>query len=143
MGVLCDLILADVTEASALASALPSDQRWRRWDCKGLDAVELGKLDAILRRGEYEPSFVSTCQEVAAGGDDGPWVFRVPSETAARIAAIADADAQDIALAWAATPEFKWFKPAPIVAMQYLDALREASLLSEQSNLSVLMWMSL
>ena len=143
MGVLTDFVVANRHDSERVCDSDCPSQDFAGRDAKGIDTVKLGTLHAILTGADFDPSFMSDC--LCSRGEDGPWVFEVPSDMVKRLAALTAQDVSSVGRKWAATEEFStpgdsW----PIDAVE--DALRNLTELCNQATdegKTVLMWMCL
>jgi hypothetical protein len=143
VGVLTDLILATEEELAALdpgelpISVLPG------LDIKGTGLIELATLLSILS-GE---SLDSDSEEFpAVGGEDdeeGPWVFRCPSELIAGLAAADDEELARVAAEWAETEEIQLSGWEAGEIHQRLREMREFARMARTAEKPVLIWTSL
>ncbi|MGH7130386.1 MAG: hypothetical protein ACREJO_00355 [Phycisphaerales bacterium] len=142
MGVLTDFVVAKESEAAEVAHAHADNPKWRRWDCKGIDHILLAGLYEVLTDRPADEA-VEDLEQIAEGGDDGPWVYLVPREWVEAIAAIDDDHMGAASRAWALRGEWtERGEPEPDLS-EYVKLLREASRAARDSNQSLLMWMCL
>jgi hypothetical protein len=105
--------------------------------------VKLGTLHAILTGSKVDPKFMTDI--MYSGGDEGPWVFDVPTELVKLIASLNAEQMRSVGEKWAATEEFSpdiddWPPDAVHQALKDLVALCKRS---TSEGKSVLMWMCL
>lgn len=142
MGVLTDFVVANESEATEVAKAHGDSPRWKRWDCKGIDNILLaGLYEALTDRPADET--MDEVEQIAEGGDDGPWVYLVPRQWIEAIAGIDDDHMVAASRAWALFDEWaERGEPEPDLS-EYVKSLREASRTARDSDQALLMWMCL
>ena len=103
---LAHIVLAPKTAAKKVAAESMPSKKMRNIDVKGVDVVKLGKLHAIVTGNKYDA--VRKSYDLAAeGGEEGPWVVRLPDDFVATIAAFDVSAAKRAWEAWAKTEEMK------------------------------------
>jgi hypothetical protein len=144
MGVLTDILVADRADSQRVCDSTCPSRDFAGLDAKGIDTTKIGKLDTILTGSEFKPSFMVD-SECCSGGEDGPWVFEVPSDLVRRIAMLTDTQLQSAGEKWAATEEFSpRYDNWPVEDLQ--SFLREWAAMckrAEAGGKAVLMWMCL
>jgi len=111
-------------------------------DVKGIDTVKFGMLHAMLTGRTFD-DVLPSYDPVAEVSADGPWVFRLPEELVARLAALSPEERQAAGVKWAATEEFAlsgWEEAA------VSDGLVEICRLARQaadSRQALFLWMCL
>src|SRR4051794_27755838 len=105
MGVLSDLVIAGAGDAEKIAKTSNPSQAFGGIDIKGIDTVKLESLHEIVLGKKVDKS--SPFRQQPVGPDEGPWVFRVPDDFVAALAALDDAGREKAAARWARTDEFK------------------------------------
>src|SRR5215207_6182572 len=78
MGVLTDLVIADLSEAEAVARSSAPWETWRWVDAKGHNELTLAALLCILRGEKYREEISEEFPPLAQASEDGPWVYAVP-----------------------------------------------------------------
>jgi hypothetical protein len=143
MGVLTDFVVMARTDAQRVCDSHCPSQDFAGLDAKGIDTVKLGTLHAVLIGGEFDPSFMSG--SLCSGGEDGPWVFEVPSDLVERLARLNAKELRAVAAKWAATEEFSpKYDNWPVEAVR--QVLYEMAALCRRAvseKKAVLMWMCL
>jgi hypothetical protein len=117
VSVYTDWFIADKDEASAIASIITTEEHsfadWPHLQVKGIIAVDLMTLWAILRREPYDPPRSVAGELLFQGSEEGPFAFEVE---ATFIEALANVPKEKIILsaaAWAKTEELSdWPVPA-------------------------------
>jgi hypothetical protein len=144
MGVLTDFVVADRNDAQRVCDSDCPSQEFAGLDAKGIDAVKLGALHAILTGGELDPSFMAD-GSVCSRGEDGPWVFEVPADLVQRLARLNARQLRAVGAKWAATEEFSpRYENWPAEAVQ--QVLADLARLCKQAvgeGKAVLMWLCL
>ena len=142
MGVLSDLVVAPAEEAERVAHASVPSREFGGIDVKGIDTVKFGMLHAMLTGRTFD-DVLPSYDPVAEVPADGPWVFRLPEELVARLAALSPEERQAAGVKWAATEEFAlsgWEEAA------VSDGLVEICRLARQaadSRQALFLWMCL
>ncbi len=145
MGVLTDFVVADLSDAKRVCDSSCPSKEFAGVDAKGVSTVMLGKLFAILTKTDFDPSFIGGEELLSEGGDDGPWVFRVPDSLVQQVSTLDEGQRGAVATEWAKTEEFSpkygnW--PADAVSA----VLEEFAKLCRQAvneGKSVMMWLCL
>jgi hypothetical protein len=141
MGVLTDFVAVPRNQADAVCASPCPSRDFNGTDAKGVDTIKLATLNALLTDSEYSPSFMN--DTVCSGGDEGPWVFEVPSVLVDRLATLRDEDLGSVAGQWATTDEFQ-LDEWPLEDVETM--LGEVAALCRKAKAAghaVLMWMSL
>jgi hypothetical protein len=143
MGVLTDFVVADRADAQRVCDSVCPNQAFAGLDAKGIDAVKLGTLHAILTGGKFDLSFLG--DTLCSGGEDGPWVFEVSPDFVQRLARLNARQLRSAGTKWAATEEFSpkydnWQADAVHQMLRELAALCKRA---NQEGKAVLMWMCL
>jgi len=142
MGVLNDLVVAASGDAERIARAESPAADFGGIDIKGIDSVKFGMLHSILTGRSFE-DLLPEYEPVVSVSDDGPWVFRLPSDFVARLATLAGDDKQAVVSKWAATEEFvldRW------TASDVAEAFDDIALLARKADdagHSLFLWESL
>jgi hypothetical protein len=143
MGVLTDFVVADRGDARRVCDSDCPSQDFAGLDAKGIDTVKVGTLHALLTGGAFDPSFMG--DNLCSGGEDGPWVFEVPSDLVQRLAALTPRQLAAAGRKWAATDEFSpKYDNWPAEAVQ--QVLQELAALCKRATCegkAVPMWMCL
>jgi hypothetical protein len=143
MGVLTDLVVADESEADAVAASGDPLQRWPGIDAKGIDQVTLGKLLAIITDEPYRNSLAGEFMLIAELSDDGPWVFRAPPRLVSSLSEIADEALDRISAEWSAVEEFALSGYGRASVAEVASSLRDLSKRAISDGKHLLMWMCL
>ena len=143
MGVLTDLVVADISEIDAVRQSLCPIKTWVGVDAKGMDVAKVGTLWSILS-GESHDGVVD---QLAQGYDNsaGPWVSVVPERLVDNLAGVPESRFEEIALAWAQTEEFQFdgTEGALVNAREYLRGFCDVAKQAKAGGKSVLMWVCL
>ena len=144
MGVLTDIVIADRTDAERVGRSPCPYTTFDGIDAKGIDTVKLGTLSGILTNSPFDPDFIANdC--LFQGGDEGPWVFEVPSTFVRHLASLISKELLHTGTRWAASEELSprydhW--PAEDVH-EVLGRLVALARRAVEAKKSVLIWMSL
>jgi hypothetical protein len=142
MGVLSDLVVARAEDAERIGRAVAPASEFGGIDIKGIDSVKFGTLHSILTGRSFEV-LLAEYQPVVSVSDEGPWVFRIPSDLVTRLAAVSGEEERAAVSRWAATDEFvldRW--PVGEVA-QAFDAIASLARKAESTGDALFLWMSL
>jgi hypothetical protein len=142
MGVLSDLVAAPATDADRIANSVNPAAEFGGIDIKGIDSVKFGTLHAILTGRSFE-DLLPEYDPVVTVSDDGPWLFRLPTELVVRLASLAGGDERAVVSRWAATEEFAldgWSASDVARALDEIVALARKGL---DAGHSLFLWMSL
>lgn len=148
MGVLSDIIIADPGDAASINAA--AGAHLKRWEClesKGIDTIQLGTLSQILANRSVDDintvaSFMMDCL-LHEESDEGPWVYQVPDQLHAALAALSEDAEEPIAEQWAATEEFKLARVQPADVEDCLHGLVLYARKARDQGKSLLLWMCL
>lgn len=143
MGLLTDIVVADETEAVAIAESPVPSQKWPGVDVEGIDVIKLGLLWAELSHQVYDPELVTAFSELHTASDEGPWVLRVPEPLAQLLADVNDATAASAAEVLVTKEEFE---PDGWTVQDVRDVVVELGVLARQAlgaGKSLVMWTSL
>lgn len=143
MGVLTDLVVADESEAEAMAGSGSPLERWPGIDAKGIDHVKLGMLLSIMAGEPYRDSLVGEFAQLAEASEDGPWVFQVPPRLVSSLSKIEDHELGRLSEQWSAVEEFAYSGYDLATVAEVMTSLRELSKLALSEGKSLLMWMCL
>jgi hypothetical protein len=146
MGVLSHLLIADASEAGAVAASNEPALRWDGSFCRGLEQIKLVMLWALVETGAPDDRFDSRLDEVQTlpKGNEGPWVDVIPPKmlaTLASIAAMEENEQESLAKLWGGTKEFDGWE-----ASEILDLVRDIGDSAESAQLgnkTLLIWTSM
>ena len=146
MGVLTDFVVANPADAERVGSSAGPGRDFGGMEAKGIDIVKLGRLHAILAGEPYDLSFHGPSSALRyAVGDEGPWVFEVPSNLVERLAGLNAGDLHSVAIAWAQTEEFssKYGRWSPEAVHAVLGEFASLCHRAVAERKAILMWMCL
>jgi hypothetical protein len=147
MGVLSDLVIAELAEAQAVADCDEPCREWEGFSCKGLDHVKLCTLLSLLQSGSPQQDFerfLDLVDAVSAPTEEGALVFAVLPEQVAQLASVAAMGADEfrgVATAWGKTDELSDWHESEVA-----DLLRKISDLADSAALQskcLLLWIHL
>ncbi len=142
MGVLSDLVVAPEGEAERiLQSAVPSKE-FGGIDIKGIDTVKFTVLHSILTGRTFE-ELSPAYEPVAMESDDGPWVFRIPTDLVSRLAGLSVDEIHKLAKQWAGTEEFTFDRWAESEVDKILTSISELARKAIGTGQVLFLWMSL
>ena len=147
MGILTDLVIADVADAEAVLDAPTHTPKWKAIEAKGVETIKLSTLAFILEGKplDIEPvvEFSKGFTQLASAGDEGPWVFLVPATLTVNLAKVSDANMPKVVDAWHLTEELqldRWSKSDVSVLLKEMRGLAADSV---KAGKPILLWMSL
>lgn len=143
MGVLTDIVVADVSEADEVAGSIGPLQRWPGTDAKGIDHAKLGKLLSIVAGEPYTERLFGEFSQLAETSEDGPWVFQVPRRLVSYLSEMNDHEMSSVLAQWWMIEEFTHSGYAQALAGEVLNSLRELSNMAISEGKDLLMWMCL
>ena len=148
MGVLSDIIIANADEAEAINAAVGAHgKQWDSLPSTGIDAIKLWNLKQILAGQSLDDvqaaASYMTKDVLAQQSEDGPWIFKIPDELKAAVAALQPDAEKKVAAAWAITEEFVLDRWKPAVVEQYLHDLVLHARKAQAASKSLLLWMAL
>jgi hypothetical protein len=118
MGLLTDFFVAIDAQVLEMAEdALPADS-FDTFQLKGVDTVKVDLLYAILTDRSVD-DVLNSAELVREFSEDGPWVFRLPSELVASVAALASPRLDAVATKWAECEEFEGWSLEEVRAVVY------------------------
>ena len=142
MGVLTDLVAVKESEIESVAESTSPAFDFGGIDAKGIDQVKLCKLKSILEQQPYQRSCVGEFELLAGDEEEGPWVFRVPTDLVKLVASLHGVALSQVSGQWAAAEEFKLdgWSPQDVEATLVEIVNLCSSAVAEQKML--VMWMS-
>lgn len=141
MGILCDLVVAPAGDGERIAASLSPARTFGGIDIKGIDPVKFGTLHSMVTGRPFKELF-ALYDPVAMAGDEGPWVFQIPTDLITRLAALDETESAALSRRWAATEEFvadRWAEGDVTTALGAISSLSRRAVESRQS---VFLWMS-
>ncbi len=147
MGVQCDLIIADLSEAQSVVASDGPAQDWDGFTFNGLHSVQLCTLLSLLDCGDplqHFDRYLDSISVVADEADGARVVCAIqPSEVSqlATIAPMEDDEFKQLAAAWSRTNEFDgWTADDVNELLRLIGDLAETAAIE---NKSLLLWTSL
>jgi hypothetical protein len=107
MGVLTDLVIADKSEAEAVARSVAPWEGWRWVEAKGHDEFTLGALLCVLRGESYREAVSGEFPLLAQVSEEGPWVFAVPEALPVALQRLDDGRISGAVSEWLRTEEMR------------------------------------
>lgn len=142
MGVLSDLVVANEGDAEAIANSSVPSKEFNGIDVKGIDSIKLNTLHSILTGRSYE-ELIPSYEPVLMLSDDGPWVFALPHELTASLAALNSQELQAAAKKWAQTEEFVLDRWQVCDVVDVLGPICGEASKAVSSKQTLFLWMSL
>ena len=147
MGIITDFLLAQPSDATAVLEEAAPAQRWRGFETKSIDPIKLSTLAAILEHGPHDVQSDESddlgIEELAVGGEEGPWVFLVSEELVSKLAGIPDSELAPLAMHWHQADEFQLDGWSEHEVLDVLGNLHKLAAEAQSSGMSVLLFMSL
>ena len=140
---LTDFVVADRSEAEAVSSSTTRSSTWPCFESKGLDNSVLAALWSALDPSADSGSLEGEKHLIFTQGNNGPWVFNVPTELVTGLSALSPGLLLQVAERWVEQPELKpagWRAPDVAPAIEALSAIASTAI-SEKKCL--LLWISL
>jgi len=120
MGVLADLIVAEMADAQAILASDYPLEKFKGSNADGLDPLMLAELHGLLA--EHQPhELLPAYRPIAQASDQGPWLIRLPSEMVQRLADLPPQDHPSVAARWAAEERMREHAPGEHWADQILE----------------------
>lgn len=146
MGVLNHLLVANPSDAHAVAASDEPSLSWDGFFCRGLDRIKLATLWALVEAGTADDRFDQRLDEIRTipEGDQGPWVDIVPPRMLAALASIAamDEDEQEsLAERWGQTEELDGWDASDVLDM--VRSVADTAETAQLENKTLLIWTSL
>jgi hypothetical protein len=142
MGVLSDLVAAPATDADRIAHSVKPAAEFGGIEIRGIDTVKFGTLNAILSGRSFE-ALLPEYDPVVTVSDEGPWLFRLPTELVVRLASLAGGDERAVVSRWAATEEFALDGWSASDVARALDGIVVLARKCLDAGHSLFLWMSL
>ena len=135
MGVLCDLVIADPSDAKWIAKSPAPLETWDGLSLGSVfDPVNVATLASIARTGDAQTSFetyLDAIQLVESVSDEGPWVYAFSASLLGVLATLAgETRLAQVASVWGQTEEMQPHAPdapAMAIAITSLAAQAQAS----------------
>jgi hypothetical protein len=142
MGVLTDIVVVDCEQAEDVLNAEMPSESFPGFDAKGLDAIKLASLRAILTNEDYDAAWAQHMPLVAGDENgEGPWVYDLPDDIVATLADLPLSDEARVAADWAATDELA--DCSLELVHELLHQLANCARRAAQANKRLLMWICL
>ncbi len=136
-----DFFTATQAEVQSLDIAKGPSQCLR---AKRTDPVKLVQLQCCIDGVPFEQRLPLLDQMlVRDGGEDGPWIYRLPEVLQGRLAAASAADVERFGRAWAATDEWKRDGGTPDLIVPFLAEIARLAAKAAAQQRAVFVWMCL
>jgi hypothetical protein len=139
---LYDLVPGKDSDAERIAASSNASEDFGGISIKPIETVLLGRLHALVAKKTYD-AVKGSYPMVAEGGEEGPWVIRVPDELTAGLAALDAAKQKKIAAEWAKAEEFARDKRKPAFVSEMLSGICELARTTKKAKKSLFLWMTL
>jgi len=106
MGVLADLIVAEMADTQAIIASDYPLESYKGSNADGLDPLMLAELHALLT-GQTAGELLAAYRPAAQASEKGPWLIRVPPEMVRSLADYPPQDHPALAAQWAACDRFQ------------------------------------
>lgn len=143
MGILTDFVIAKDEDAVAISEATRAADHWPTLESKGVDTIKLSTLYCAATNTEYENAIQASFTMMAGDEEEGPWVFKFPSEILSAIAHIESDSVSSIAKIWAATEELQMDGWSEDDAARFITELVAHAKTTRATGASMFLWMSL
>jgi len=132
---LIDLIAAHPDDAEAILGTPGHANIWPTLETPGIGPMQLASLSLVLSGRKPTPEAQSRVAadfvKLASGGDEGPWLHRMPDEVVAALAHLEEHQLDDAAQAWAGADDdvaHRWGGPGLASLLAELSALAASAL---------------
>jgi len=142
MGVFSFVVLAEVSDAEALAHSSSPLEQFAGYGEKALDPGRWARLAALLGFDQAATSRMANTEPLTVGGDDGPWVFEVPGDLLERVTQLDSAQTATTAQSWVTADRIMAIG-GPAYACDVITRLSEAARRARIENKRVLVRVSL
>lgn len=146
MGVLNHLLLADASEAYAVAASDEPSQAWDGFFFRSLDRIKLATLWALVEAGSPDDSLEQRLHAIRTipEGNQGPWVDIVPPKMLASLASISaleDDEQESLAQRWGQTEELDGWEASEVFGL--VRSIGDTAESAQLENKTLLIWTSL
>lgn len=139
---LCDLVPGKDSEAARIAASSNASKEFGGIDVKGIETVKLAKLHALVTKKSYA-AVKGSYGLVAEGGEEGPWVVRLPDELTTALATLDAAKTKKTASEWAKAEEFARDHWKPAAVSRALSDMCDLARKATKAKKSLFLWMTL
>lgn len=143
---LTDLIAANPEEADAILSTQGHATVWPTLEAKTVDHVKLASLAFILRGLPPDDTpvieYMKKFKEVGAAGEEGPFMFQVPSDLVGLLAAIPSSRFEAFGEAWVRTEEAQRDGWSASQTASFLRELSAFAASAKSQSKGMLLWLS-
>jgi hypothetical protein len=112
-----------------------------------VDMVKLSTLGLVLEGQVINPVIAAgrtkDFEHIVSGGDEGPWLFLVPSSLTASLASVPDATLPEFADAWLRTDELQKDRWERAQVLEFLRDLKTLAAKSQEGGSRLLLRMSM
>ena len=139
MGSLADLILAESSDAAAIAASEYPLGTYKGTNVDGLDPLKLAALHSIVTDKEFD-HLLEHYKPIAKASDSGPWLIRLHGELIAFLAGLAPQDHASIAVRWASTVQLQKEGWSEIDAEKFLGQVAHFAQIAAFEGKDVFLW---
>jgi hypothetical protein len=106
MGMLVNVVVADVEDAGAILESSKPIEEWKGFEARGLDQAKFAMLHALLTGGLFDEA-LDECGPLHAAYEEGPWLMQLPGETVQQLARFEEEALDQVGEELAATEAFE------------------------------------
>lgn len=141
MGILTDILIADISEGRAIGEAEAPWEQWPYLHAHGCDQINLSSLLCVLNGQEWQDEVLDEFTTLYQKSDEGPWVTLLPGQLISQVAALSDDEVRTIISLWVRSEDMAGTS-VPLL-QNFLKGLRELAQQALTSNKSLLVWQCL
>lgn len=140
---LTDFFIATPAEVEALDIARGPSANGQCLRAKRTDPVKIVQLQCCIEGVPFEQRLPLLDEMMMRGGEEGPWIFRVPNTLQSRLASASEQDIRQFGRAWAATEEWTRDGGTPENIVPFLQEIARLASQATAQQRSVFIWMCL
>jgi hypothetical protein len=141
---LTDFFIATPAEVQALDIAHGPSANGQCLRAKRTDPVKIIQLQCCIEGVPFEQRLPLLDEMmVRDGGEEGPWIFRLPDVLQSRLASASQQEIQQFGRAWAATEEWTRDGGTPDLIVPFLGEIAQLASQATAQQRSVFVWMCL
>ena len=145
MGVQSEFVIADPSEADAVAASDGPSSSWNGFVFRGLDHIQLITVWALIETGTALDDFDARLDAVpiVSASDDGPHVAVLPEKMVtvlSQVSALDEEEFQSLLGKWRSTDEFEGWDEADVTDLHEVGDLADTARLEAKT---LLLWRSL
>ncbi len=136
------IVIGDLSESEAICQSLNPLEDWRGIESKGIGAVKIATLQALLTGQTFDEAFCEYDHAISAS-EEGPWLIRLPDMLTERLAELDESALERVAEELAAAEEFErdgWPQEA---VHTFLEALADLANVGLANESALFLWVGL